>query len=225
MPLRFTRNAFALVFTQRCFYLFFALLLLLILVPLIVETTHGRITANVINMLILLAAVAAVGRSGLSFVIAVLLGLPTLVFQLLAFSADDMRHLAWSWMFGGAFYFATIVYLLRYVFSREAMSTDKLYGAAATYLMLGVLWTYLYAIAQYLFPGSFAGGGNVVSSVAMVDLLYFSFSTLTTTGFGDIAPVLRLPRTLATLEAVLGTLYVAILIARLAGVYPPKGDG
>lgn len=224
MPLHFTRSAFAQVFTQRCFYLFFALLLLVVFVPLIGDTPRGRITGNVINLLVLLAAVAAVGRSMLSFVIALLLAVPTLAFQLLGIAWSDERYLALSWMFGGAFYFATIVYLLGYVFSRESMTADKLSGAAASYLMLGVLWGYMYSITQHFFPGAFSVGGTVVAQVPGVDLLYFSFSTLTTTGFGDIAPVHRVARMLAILEAVLGTLYVAILIARLAGIYPAKTD-
>jgi len=128
-------------------------------------------------------------------------------------------------MFGGAFYFATVVYLMRYVFSRESMTADKLSGAAAAYLMIGILWLYLYGITQYFFPGAFSVGGAVVSQVPGPDLIYFSFSTLTTTGFGDIAPVHRIARSLATLEATLGTLYVAILIARLAGIYPAKAGG
>lgn len=224
MPLHFTRRAFARVFTQRCFYLFLALLLLVVLAPVIGDTPRGRITANVINLLVLLAAVAAVGRSILSFVIALLLAAPTLALQLLGLAWSHERYLALSWMFGAAFYFATIVYLLGYVFSRESMTSDKLYGAAASYLMVGVLWAYLYGITQHFFPGAFSAGGSVMAQVPGVDLIYFSFSTLTTTGFGDIAPVHRIARTLATLEAVLGTLYVAILIARLAGIYPPKAD-
>lgn len=222
MPLRSTREIFARVFTQRCFWLFAALLMLVTIVPLLPHTTGARIFANAVNLLILLAAIAAVGRSTASFAIGVLLAVPTIVLQLLGITWFDPHYLALSWMFGGAFYFATIVFLLAYVFSREAMTADKLYGAAAAYLMLGVLWAYLYAITQHFFPGSFAEGGNVASQVPLVDLLYFSFMTLTTTGFGDLSPVHRLARTLATLETVLGTLFVAILIARLAGVYPPE---
>jgi hypothetical protein len=218
------RNAFAWVFSRRCFYLFSALLLLVVIAPLIGGTPTGRITANVINLLVLLAAVAAVGRSRLSLVIALLLAAPTLTLQLLGVAWSDEGYLALSWMFGGAFYFATIVYLLHYVFSRESMTADKLYGAAASYLMLGVLWAYLYAITQHLFPGSFSVGGSVVSRVPGVDLIYFSFTVLTTTGFGDISPMSPLARSLATLEQVTATLFIAILIARLAGVYPSKND-
>ena len=223
MPLYSTRSAFARVFTQRCFYLFFALLLLLVAVPFLGQTVGGRIAANGINLLILLAAIAAVGRSTSSFLIGLLLAVPTVAFQLLGLSLSETRYLALSWMFGAAFYFATIAYLLRYVFSPEAMSADKLYGAASVYLMLGLLWLYFYLLADYFFHGSFSIGGSV-AQLGASDLIYFTFTVLTTTGFGDVTPVLPLARALVTLEQLSGTLFIAILIARLAGIYPAKAN-
>lgn len=218
------RGAFARIFTQRCFYLFFALLLLLMAVPFLGETVGGRIAANGINLLILLTAIAAVGRSRGAFLIGVLLAVPTVGFQLLGLSLSETRHLALSWMFGAGFYFATIVYLLRYVFSPDVMSIDKLYGAASVYLMMGLLWFYFYLLANYFFPGSFSSGGGAAADLSAGHLIYFTFTVLTTTGFGDITPVLPLARSLVTLEQLSGTLFIAILIARLAGIYPAKAD-
>ncbi len=57
--------------------------------------------------------------------------------------------------------------------------------------------------------------------LTLTDLLYFSFSTLTTIGFGDIVPVTRAGQVAAILEGIIGTLFLAILIAKLVGVYPP----
>jgi Ion channel len=215
------RTALAQVFFQRCFYLFFAVLALVLAVLLLEPTPRARILLNAGNLLVVVAAVAAVGRTQLSFVIALLLAAPTLLFQMLAIDEGDSRFLLHSWAFGAALYAATIGYLLRYVFQRQVMTADKLYGAAAAYLMLGVLWGYLYAIANHLQPGSFAFGGAVISP-PLSDLLYFSFTVLTSTGFGDAVPVLRYARGLCVLEQLVGALFLAILIARLAGVYPPR---
>lgn len=217
------RTALAQVFFQRCFYLFVAVLALVMAVLLLEPTPRGRVLLNAGNLLVVVAAVAAVGRTQLSFAIALLLAAPTLLFQLLAIDEGDSRFLLHSWAFGAALYGTTIGYLLRYVFQREVMTADKLYGAAAAYLMLGVLWGYLYAIANHLQPGSFAFGGAVVPP-ALGDLLYFSFTVLTSTGFGDAVPVLRYARGLCVLEQLVGALFLAILIARLAGVYPPSRE-
>ena len=223
MAIGLARTALAQVFFQRCFYLFVAVLALVMAVLLLEPTPRGRIMLNVGNLFVVVAAVAAVGRTQLSFVIALLLAAPTLFFQWLAVDNGDTQFLLHSWAFGAALYALTIGYQLRYVFQRDVMTADKLYGAAAAYLMLGVLWGYLYAIADHLQPGSFAFGGATVSP-PIGDLLYFSFTVLTSTGFGDAVPVLRYARGLCVLEQLVGALFLAIMIARLAGVYPPRRE-
>ena len=217
------RAAIGQVFFQRCFYLFAAVLALVMVVLLVEPTPRGRILLNVGSLLVVIAAVAAIGRTRASFVIALLLAAPTLMFQLLAIDESDASLLLRSWAFGAALYAATIGYLLRYVFQREVMTSDKLYGAAAAYLMLGVLWTYLYAIADQLHPGSLAFPARA-GSADFGELLYFSFTVLTSTGFGDVIPLLRIARALCVLEQLTGALFLAILIARLAGVYPPRRE-
>ena len=82
---------------------------------------------------------------------------------------------------------------------------------------------YLYAIADSLHPGSFAFAGSA-GSFRVGELLYFSFTVLTSTGFGDVVPVQRVARALCVLEQLTGALFLAILIARLAGVYPPRRE-
>jgi hypothetical protein len=74
-------------------------------------------------------------------------------------------------------------------------------------------------------PGAFAVRATV-APMELMDLLYFSFSTVTTTGFGDIVPLTRLAKVAAIIESIIGQLFLAILIARLVGVYPlPRGTG
>jgi hypothetical protein len=209
------------VFFQRCFYLFVAILALVMLVLLLEPSPRGRVLINGVNLLVLVAAVAAVGRTPLSFVVALLLAAPAFGFQVLAIDEADPSLLLRSWAFGALLYAATVGYQLHYVFRRDVMTTDKLYGAAAAYLMLGVLWGYLYAIADQLQPGSFAFGG-AAGPAAFNDLVYFSFTVLTSTGFGDVVPLRRYARGLCVLEQLAGALFLAILIARLAGVYPPR---
>jgi len=219
MPITFVRIRRARVLTQRCTYLFFALLLLLVTLPLLIESAQGRIVANLINLSILLAAVAAVGRTKLSFAIAVLLALPVIGFQVLGIVWTEPLYLVLSWAFGSCFYFMTLALLLRYVLFPDVMNTDKLYGAAAAYLMIGIMWAYFYGIVQYFYPGAFTPAG---APLTLFDLIYFSFTVLTTTGFGDIVPALPVTRGLTMLEQVVGVLYVAILIARLSSMYPTE---
>ncbi|SAL06741.1 Ion channel [Caballeronia arationis] len=218
------RNAGRLVgriFFQRCFYLFLVLMLFLCAAPFIEATPIGHFAINCVNGFIIVAAVASVGRTTTSFVLAMLLAGPALTYQWIAVSGADPHAVAKAWGFGALLYATTIGYLLNYVFRREVMTADKLFGAASAYLLLGVFWAFLYALVAHFYAGSFALFGQP-SSIAFYDLVYFSFTVLTSTGFGDISPLSRQARGICVIEQIVGALFLAILIARLAGVYPPR---
>jgi len=207
------------ILEQRCLLLFWALIALLVALPFLSETPHGQVILAVVNVIVLLTAVAAVGRTWLSFVIAVILILPALVFRFLALESGQPGHLALTWGFNAVFYIFILTNLLQYVFRRDLMSRDKLYGAVAAYILIAVLWANLHGVTQYFYPGAYALGGTP-QAFGMPELIYFSFTTLATVGYGDITPALIQSRYLTVLEMVVGVMFVAILIARLTGVYP-----
>jgi hypothetical protein len=214
-----TRDTLRRLFFQRCFYLFVTLLALIALAPLIEPQQGGILVRNLINAFVILSAVAAVGRSLLSFLLVLALAVPAIALRWLSLEAQHAALFDVALRFDAAVYAATIALLLRYVFDREVLTTDRLWGAAAAYLMIGVLWSFLYAIVDRAGVASFSIRGSV-APMELMDLLYFSFSTLTTTGFGDIVPLTRVARSCAIVQSIIGQLFLAILIARLVGVYP-----
>jgi Ion channel len=215
------RTALRRLFFQRCFYLF-ALLLALISISPFIEGVRGTYLLAGFNAFIVLSAAAAVGRTALSFlVVFCLIGAAVG----LRFASEEPGRAAlfnWALVFHALVYFAVIILLLRYVFGPEVMDGDRLWGAAAAYLMIGILWCFFYALIELEPAQSFLLLGKP-ADLELTDLLYFSFSTLTTIGFGDIVPVTRLGHMTAVLEGIIGTLFLAILIAKLVGVYPPPG--
>jgi Ion channel len=219
-----TRDVLSRIFLQRCFWLFVVLLILLSAVSFVPVNDYGRLFLNGVNVFLLIATVAAVGRTVLSFVITVLLAVPAVLFQYLGLWHDDDLDLARSWIFCAVLYSITVVYLLRYVFQPKVMTQDKLFGAAAAYLLIGVFWAYLYAIIGYYYPQSYLVIGHP-GRLVYSDALYLSITVLTSTGFGDIVPLTRQARGVCMMEQLIGVLFVAILIARLAGIYPSaQGD-
>jgi hypothetical protein len=147
---------------------------------------------------------------------------PAMAFRWLALKTGDAAYIDVALRLDAGVYVATIGLLMRFVFDREVLTSDRLWGAAAAYLMMGVLWSILYQIIDRLGVPAFSirgAGGDMQLS----DLLYFSFGTLTTSGFGDIVPVTRVAQTTAMIEGIVGQLFMAILIARLVGVYPQPG--
>jgi ion channel len=207
------------ILEQRCFFLFLALLALLIALPFLSETAHGRLILTLVNIAVMLSAVAVVGRSRLSIVVAVFLVAPALVLRFLALGSNEPGYFAMSWAFNAAFYTYTLANLLHYVLRRDVMTGDKLYGAVCAYILIAVLWANLHGVVQHVYPGAYGFGGTP-KVLDMTELIYFSFTALTTSGFGDVTPLLVQSRFLTILEMLTGVMYIAILIARLTGVYP-----
>ena len=220
-PIEAARDTLVLTMRQRCFWLFAALLLLLVSVPFLEDSPRGRIALNVGTLLVLISGTAALGRGAGAVLITVLLALPTAVFLFLGLEGQR-QYLVLSQAFGAAFFFSITSYLLGYTLRRDVMTVDKLYGAAAAFLLLGVLWGYLYLILLAFYPGALHMNGAPMTSASPSTMLYFSFVTLTATGMSDVMPVHAVARTLCMLEMITGILFIAVLIARLAGSYPPR---
>ena len=106
------------------------------------------------------------------------------------------------------------------VFRSGGISIYRIYGAVAVYLLLGILWGEFFVMAYLLDPSSFYfDPATQRGEPPISELIYFSFSTLTTLGLGDIVPVGPVTRSMVTLEALVGQLYPAVLLARLITLY------
>ena len=112
--------------------------------------------------------------------------------------------------------------ILGYVFRSGSVTMDRIFAAVCVYLLIGFAWTFAYALVEEVAPGSFdslhdTGPTDYVSHI--LGLRYFSFMTLTTVGYGDIVPRSATARTMAVIEAVMGQIYLAVLVARLVGLH------
>ncbi|MGK7950359.1 MAG: potassium channel family protein [Xenococcaceae cyanobacterium] len=115
------------------------------------------------------------------------------------------------------FVFAAIVTLNRTIFSVKKVNGDTIKGGIAVFFLIGTVWALLYNIVYFLDANAFS---KSIEAINLFDsMFYFSFTTLTTLGYGDITPVSDLARALANLEAITGMMYPAIFIARLVGLY------
>lgn len=203
----------------RCFFLLIAMLLLLVTIAFTETSPFGRLLVGLFNLVVLVAAIAVVARTRIHAYVAILLGLPVIGLQLRALQSPGLAHVAQFYALAAVFYLMAIVELMQYVLRRDRITADKLYGAVAAYIMLAILWALFYGVIEYFYPGSYAASGTT-RRLDFAELVYFSFSVLTTSGFGDITPQLMQARFVAIFEQIVGVMYVAILIARLTGVYP-----
>lgn len=128
--------------------------------------------------------------------------------QVIAAAAAALFFLVLSWL------------ITARVFRSGGITIYRIYGAIAVYLLLGMLWGEFYILIYLFQPASFYFDPSTQSGEPPVsELIYFSFTTLTTVGFGDIVPVHPVARSMATLEALAGQLYPAVLLARLVTLY------
>lgn len=124
-----------------------------------------------------------------------------------------------------AFMVSIISVLLQFIFSTNQVNLNVLYAATAVYIMLGAMFVPIYGIIIDLTfwfesQAAFVDGANPeVVVLTWQTLIYYSYATLTTLGYGDILPVTMVARSAASVQAVIGVLYTAIIIARLVGLY------
>ena len=109
--------------------------------------------------------------------------------------------------------------MLSDILTDTEVDLNRIAGAFCAYLMLGFIWSVSYMILFSLDQGSFRGLPNIGDDLRLMDLQYFSFVTMTTLGYGDVVPVSEIARALAAAEAVIGQIYLAVLVAALVGTY------
>jgi len=114
------------------------------------------------------------------------------------------------------------VLLCRWLMRAVYIDREVLCAAVCGYLVLGVLWGGLYRAITIVDPQALQSSDTSGVVPSMCDLLYFSYTTLTTTGFGDILPKNPVVRMLTVMEAIVGTFYNTIIIARFVGLYGVK---
>jgi len=199
------------------------LLLLFVLSPIVAPLRYGVLLLNVVAAAVLLSGTHVVSKRKRLFVstLAFALAAITLNAFILVSHAHRLILLSNFLLLGLLTLFA--VSILADVLSPGPVTADKIYGAICVYFLIGYAWAFCYAILEQLEPGSFTGPpetGAVADYVArVIRMRYFSFVTLTTVGFGDIVPRSNAARTFATLEAVMGQIYLAVLVARLVGLH------
>ena len=174
----------------------------------------------IIPLMLLLAIAPAlwVGLSRKLFLVVISVGV--VAFLLSVYAHYDYKDLADEGILVllilyAIFYFLAITILIRKVSSDTIVTGDTIKGGISIYFLLGFLWAVFYMILLTFNPNALT---NMQKETASFDSFYFSYATLTTLGYGDIAPVTRYAKILVILEAVTGPVYLAIFVAQIIGL-------
>ncbi len=123
----------------------------------------------------------------------------------------------------------TALVIFRHVLSFGPLFADRVHAALSVYILLALAWASIYALVEIVSPGAFSlaaapTGAHAEAQGARLlgNMIHLSIATLTSTGYGDITPVSPFARSLSQLEQFVGVFYIAVLISRLVGLYPPN---
>jgi hypothetical protein len=201
--------------------LLISLCLLIFVSPFIQGLPGGRLIEGALITVVFFAAVIAVSKKRRTLILAVVLVTPALVAKWMNHLQPRLFPPAIFLSCAIAFLIFVIVHILRFVLRTPRVTTEVLCASVSAYLLLGVLWAMAYRLAAVITPSAFVFNTAQAANGPMDGFtsFYFSYTTLTTLGYGDITPVSHVARMLSVMESMTGTLYVAVLIARLVGLY------
>jgi hypothetical protein len=181
--------------------------------PFLDDSTTGRAFLGVIQLVVVLSAVAAVRLTPALTWVALLLGGPATIFAVWEAVAPSTGWVVLvSALFHVPFYAFVSYAMIRYLFDDDRVTSDEIFATAAAFTVVAWAFAYVYSAVQVVWPGSFG------EHRGWYELLFLSFSTMSNTGLSDLVPSLGHARSVAMLEMVVGVFYIALVIARIVGL-------
>lgn len=206
------------LFRRRFLLLLICMLAMFLLNPLLRYLIGLRILFDAFITIIIISGIYAVGRARRMTLAAVCLAVPMLLctWSALAF---DYPVLHWLGEAIGIVFFVYLIILgLMRLVRAARVTAETIDIAVVVYLLLALTWGFGYSLLAAAQPGAFVLPEEPAGSIERFTFLYFSLVTITTLGYGDIVPVTPFARMLACLEAMLGQIYLVVIIARLVGL-------
>jgi hypothetical protein len=199
----------------RMFNFMVSIIILLILSAILEGHKYGYLVINIASTIVFVLGIYAAGRNKRSVIILIILGLPWFLSEWIFTKSPET-------IFASVLFFLFITGTITdHILHSEKVSTDTLYGAVCVFLLLGLLWASIYGFLEYVSPGIIFVNNNAeaVNLLTTNEIIYYSYTTLTTLGYGDITALTSEGRIISVLEAIVGQLFIAFLVARLVAIY------
>jgi Ion channel len=212
-------------FTRRtpCLVLLVVQLAGVLLYPFMETTYAGRAAFSLFGLLVLGLTIIAVRATPFLTWIAATAALPAATLLVLSILIDKPSLYVWSAAFEMVFYFYAALSMLAYMLHDDEVTTDELFAIPAVFTLLAWAFAYLYVVVQGLDPHGFNPGDQGTRS--WMELLFLSFTTLSSTGLSDITPISGHARSVVMLEQIVGLFYVAMVVTRLVALRGQRAPG
>jgi hypothetical protein len=186
--------------------------------PFLDGSALGRGLVATLGLVVLVLAVRTVRATPVLTWISILLGVPIVVLTILEAIDPTAPIVLSSSVLHAAFYFYASFALIRYMFLDRFITNDELWATGATFTVVAWAFAYTFAAVQVVWPGSFTAIVDPEGTRTWFELLFLSFTNLTSVGLSDITPVLAQARSVVMIEQVAGLMYVAFVISRVVGL-------
>ena len=207
--------------------LLFAQLAGVLLYPFMEGSDVGRALFSVFGIAILGLVVLAVRASPGRTWFGVLLGVPATILLLIQVVTGSDDLLPYSSALEAILYFYAAAALIRYMLADRHITRDELWAVGATFTLVAWAFAYSYTVCQAIEPDSFTAAVDAGEDRSWMELLFLSFTTLSSTGLSDVVPIKPFARALVMIEQLAGLAYVAMVVSRLVGMLvvrePEKG--
>jgi hypothetical protein len=197
--------------------LLLSLLLVILLNPVLDHGDWRRLALTALTLMPVILSTVRLSQIRMWLWPSVLLMSVYLVFLVASLIFHNRLISGLHWGLLAAFFAFTAVSLFSYLANSRSIERAQLYTAVSIYLLIGYTWAALYCAWDVFYPGSIQLGSQTTNHQSV--LLYFSFVTLSTIGYGDVVPLSGEARMLAVLEGVTGVLYIAITVGILVSTY------
>ena len=194
-----------------------------LLYPAMEGSDVGRSLFSVFGIAILGLVVLAVRSTRGLTRVSVLLGAPATVLLLIQAATRSKDLQPYSSGFEAVLYFYAAGALIAYMLADHIITRDEMWAVGATFTLVAWAFAYLYVVLQAVEPGSFTAAVKPEADRTWMELLYLSFTTLTSVGLSDIVPVKPFARGVVMIEQLAGIGYVAILVSRIIGLTIHRG--
>jgi hypothetical protein len=198
--------------------LLFAQLGAILVYPFLEDNTAGRAILSALGIGFLALVVVVARNSPVIGWVAVVLALPATVLLVIQATGEHDELLGWSSALEAALYFYAAYALVKYMLADHEITTDELFAVGATFTLVAWAFAYVFQVVQAVEPGSFTAAVDPGSDRSWMELLFLSFTTLTSTGLSDVVPVKPFARSVVMIEQLAGLGYVALVVSRLVGL-------
>ena len=206
-------------FSENRFLILLVLILsTIVLTPFLDHLLETKILMDIFLTVLFFGIIFVIRSKRSHLIIASILVLPLILSTWSIYFYESTQISIFTRIFGALFFGYAVLIILQMIAGSTEVTRETIFAAVVAYLLIALMWAFLYMILEMVAPGSFSFPDKSIR-VETMQFEYFSFITITTLGYGDITALTNRASALTLLEAIIGQIYLVVLVAWLVGMF------